>query len=262
MTGAERQTADPLSADRQNAELDGALSYTLPGGARVLFTTRAHGNLSTQSGEGHARGRLARDRLCAELGLRWLCASRQVHGSAVQRVRSVGGVGGQPVAVDADGHATALAGIGATVLAADCLPVALAREGAVAMLHAGWRGLAAGILGEGVRALAELDDGDRDGDAHGDRDGEIVAVIGPGAGVCCYEVGEEVHAAFGEESKIGQHREGRRIDLRAIARERLLDAGVAQVLDARACTICDERFFSHRREGARAGRQAGVAWLS
>ena len=50
------------------------------------------------------------------------------------------------------------------------------------------------------------------------------------------------------------------IDLRAIARERLLAAGVAQVLDARACTICDERFFSHRREGERAGRQAGVAW--
>jgi YfiH family protein len=132
------------------------------------------------------------------------------------------------------------------VLTADCLPVALARAGAVAMLHAGWRGLAEGVLEEGVRALAELDG-----------DGAIAAVIGPGACVCCYEVGPEVHAAFG-----GAHREGRRIDLRAIARDRLLEAGVAQVLDARACTICDERFFSHRREGDRAGRQAGVAWLS
>ena len=52
------------------------------------------------------------------------------------------------------------------------------------------------------------------------------------------------------------------IDLRALARERLLAAGVADVREVGACTICDERFFSHRREGRRAGRQAGVAWLS
>jgi YfiH family protein len=182
----------------------------------------------------------------------------------VQLVRSAGGVAGAPVAIDADGHATALAGIGMTVLAADCLPVALAREGAVAMVHAGWRGLAAGVLERGVRALAELDAGDAPGAGLRDRDegGEsaIVAVIGPGARACCYEVGDEVHAAFGEQSS--RHRHGRRIDLPAIARERLLAAGVSQVLDARTCTICDERFFSHRREGARAGRQAGVAWLS
>jgi copper oxidase (laccase) domain-containing protein len=65
-----------------------------------------------------------------------------------------------------------------------------------------------------------------------------------------------VHAAFG-----GAHRDGRLIDLRAIAHERLLAAGVTEVGDAQGCTICDERYFSHRREGARAGRQAGVAWL-
>jgi copper oxidase (laccase) domain-containing protein len=98
-----------------------------------------------------------------------------------------------------------------------------------------------------VRALGEL----------GGRAGEAVAVIGPCAGACCYEVGEEVHAAFS-----GAHRDGARIDLRAIARERLLAAGLAEVRDANACTICDERYFSHRREGERAGRQAGVAWLS
>ena len=130
------------------------------------------------------------------------------------------------------------------MLAADCLPVALGDAGAVAMLHAGWRGLAAGVLESGVAALRELGGSER-----------IVAVIGPGAGACCYEVGAEVHAAFG-----GAHRHGDRIDLRAIARERLLAAGVAEVLDAAVCTICDERFFSHRREGARAGRQGGVAW--
>ena len=268
MTGAARQAAARDTADRPVAELDDALSFTLPGGAHVLFTTREQGNLSTQSGDGHERGREARDRLCEGLGLSRLCASRQVHGSVVQRVGSIGGIAGEPVAIDADGHATALAGVGMTVLAADCLPVALARGRAVAMLHAGWRGLAAGVLEQGVRALAEVDDrddarrGERDDDGRGDRHGGVVAVIGPGAGACCYEVGDEVHATFGARSKTGLRRAGRRIDLRAIARERLLDAGVAEVLDAQACTICDERFFSHRREGARAGRQAGVAWLS
>ena len=132
------------------------------------------------------------------------------------------------------------------VLSADCLPVALASDGAVAMLHAGWRGLAAGVLEEGVRALHDVGGS-----------GPIIAVIGPGAGVCCYEVGEEVHAAFD-----GAHLDGRRIDLKAIARQRLLAAGVTRVRDLELCTICDERFFSHRREGSRAGRQAGVAWLS
>jgi copper oxidase (laccase) domain-containing protein len=275
VTSRERQAAARDTADRHAAELDDALSFTLPGGAHVLFTTRAQDNLSTHSGDGHESGREARDRLCEGLGLSWLCASRQVHGSVVQRVGSVGGVAGEPVAIDADGHATALAGVGMAVLAADCLPVALARDGAVAMLHAGWRGLAAGVLEQGVRALAEVgvrDDArrdERDGDpverddgGRGDRHRGVVAVIGPGAGACCYEVGHEVHAAFGARSKTGLRRAGRRIDLRAIARERLLGAGVAEVLDAQACTICDERFFSHRREGARAGRQAGVAWLS
>ena len=219
-------------------------SCELPGGARALFGSRAHGNLSTQRGDGHERGRAARDELCSKLALQWLCASRQVHGADVQRVGAVDGRGGEALAIDADGHATAQAGIGAMVLTADCLPVALAGKGAVAMLHAGWRGLAAGVLEQGMRALRDVGG-----------EGEVLAVVGPGAGVCCYEVGEEVHAAFG-----GAHRARDRIDLRAIARDRLLAAGVARVLDADACTICDARFFSHRREGERAGRQAGVAW--
>jgi YfiH family protein len=212
----------------------------------VLFTERAHGNLSTQRGAGHECGRQAREALCAQLELDWLCASRQVHGTTVQLVRERAGSGGEAVAIDADGHATTLAGIGAMVLTADCLPVAIAADGAVAMLHAGWRGLAAGVLERGVSALRELG-----------ATGQPEAVIGPGAGVCCYEVGEEVHAAFANA-----HRDGARIDLRAIARERLLAAGVARVDDVNTCTICDERYFSHRRERARAGRQAGVAWLT
>jgi YfiH family protein len=138
------------------------------------------------------------------------------------------------------------------VLTADCLPVALGSAGAVAMLHAGWRGLAAGVLEEGVGAVRDLGAGE-----------EIVAVIGPGAGVCCYEVGAEVHAALGSVGSDGSDGSAAgHIDLHAIARERLLAAGVSRVRDPGICTICDRAFFSHRREGARAGRQAGVAWLS
>jgi polyphenol oxidase len=235
-----------MSADADMHEFDRALCCELPGGGRALFTTRASHNLSTSSGDDHEHGLKGRERLCEALGLQWLSAGRQVHGAHVQRVRAVAGAGGQPAPIDADGHATALAGVGAMVLSADCLPVALGGQGAVTMLHAGWRGLAAGVLEEGVRALRELGASE-----------PIRAAIGPGAGVCCYEVGPEVHAAFG-----GAHREGRNIDLRALARERLLAAGVSEVCEVRACTICDERFFSHRREGAHAGRQAGVAWLS
>jgi YfiH family protein len=217
------------------------LSHELPGGGHVLFTARAHGSLSSVVGDGAEQGRQAREALREQLGVRRLLRGHQVHGTAVRRVEDEVRAGDD---VEADGQAIALRGLGAMVLTADCLPVALGGSGAVAMVHAGWRGLAAGILEEGVRAIRELGG-----------DGEIVAIVGPGAAPCCYEVGEEVHAAFG-----GAHRDGRNIDLKAIARERLLAAGVSEVRDVVACTICDERFFSHRREGARAGRQGGVAW--
>lgn len=222
------------------------LVFELPGGGRAMFTQRDAGNLSTGAGDGHEQGLRRRGEICERLGLRWLCSSRQVHGTTVNTIAALSGSGGTALAIDADGHATALRGVGAMVLAADCLPVALGCEGAVAVVHAGWRGLAAGVLEQGVLALR-----DRGGGA------PIAAVVGPGAGVCCYEVGAEVHAAFG-----GAHRVGANLDLRAIAHERLLAAGVGRVLDVDACTICDARFFSHRREGAHAGRHAGLAWLS
>jgi YfiH family protein len=236
--------------DPTAVKADPPLRFALPGGGCAVFTTRAAGNLSTMRGPEHERGREQRDRLCAELGLGWLCASRQVHGAAVQRVMARGGSGGEAVALDADGHATALRRVGVMVLVADCLPVVLGSEsGAVAALHAGWRGLAAGVLEEGVRALRELAGG-----------GEIAAVIGPGAGPCCYEVGPEVHAAFGASPGVARPR-GRNLDLPGLARERLEAAGVARVEDVGICTICEGGLFSHRREGLRAGRQAGVAWL-
>jgi polyphenol oxidase len=230
------------------------LRFDLPGGGgHALFTTRAHGNMSSVGGTGAEHGMRARERLRTQLGLRRLARGCQVHGTTVLRIRADADIPPLDPAtarpsMRADGQATDLHGVGTMVLTADCLPVALASPHAVAMVHAGWRGLAAGALEEGVRALRELNDA-----------GEIAALIGPGAGPCCYEVGPEVHAAFG-----GAHRDGRgHIDLKAIARDRLLAAGgVTEVLDTHACTICDEHFFSYRREGSRAGRNAGVAWLS
>jgi polyphenol oxidase len=221
------------------------LVFELPGGGRALFTTRAAGNLSRAVGEDHEHGLGRRAEMCERLGLRWLCSSIQVHGRTVQVADHVAGTGGTAATIEADGHATTLHDVGAMILTADCLAVALGCTGAVATVHAGWRGLAAGVVEEGVRTVREL--------GHG----EIVAIVGPGAGVCCYEVGSEVHDAFG-----GAHRVGRNVDLRAIAHERLLAAGVGRVHDVDACTICDERFFSYRREGPRAGRQVGIAWLS
>ena len=263
-------------ADLDTVDASPRLAHELPGGGHVLFTTRAQCNMSSVGGPDHEHGFDARERLRAQLGLRRLARSYQVHGSTVLRIRADTEIDldtgmaapdsttARPP-IEADGHATCLAGVGAMVLAADCLPVALGSDGAVAMVHAGWRGLAAGVLEEGVRAVRELGG-----------EGEIAAIVGPGAGPCCYEVGPEVHAAFAPApggaspnpvvagAAAGVARTGGSpIDLKALARERLHAAGVDRVHDVGLCTICDdERFFSHRRESARAGRQAGVAWIA
>jgi YfiH family protein len=220
------------------------LRFELLGGGEALFTARTEGNLSSVAGDGADEAERARERLRARIGVERLVRGYQVHGAVVQRVEVLP----DPDAKrrEADGQATALSGAGVMVLAADCLPVALGSASAVAIVHAGWRGLAAGVLQSGVDALRQLGGEE-----------QIIAVIGPGAGACCYEVGPEVRAIFGATDA-----DERRIDLRAIARERLLAADVTQVREVDACTICDERFFSHRREGARSGRQAGVAWRS
>jgi hypothetical protein len=225
------------------------LTAMLPG-AGVTFTDRSDGNMSSVGGVGHEHGAANRDRLRERLGLRRLARGYQVHGTHVELVRQMPEREAETGELEqADGQATPLEGLGAMVLAADCLPVAIVAPGeAVAMVHAGWRGLAAGVLEEGVRALHELSD-------HGGE--SLQAVLGPSAGPCCYEVGPEVHAALGT----GVERQAP-VDLRTIARSRLDAAGVATVAVLGGCTICQQRFFSHRREGAAAGRQAGVAWLS
>ena len=229
-------------------------------GAHAVFTTR-RGGYSSGPYESLNLGRLTADRsedvkrnraaLKEQLGVR-LAYIRQVHGTAVRRV-----VAPPEEPTDAtelpecDGQATALPGVAPMVMTADCLPVAVAGPGAVAMLHAGWRGLAGGILAEGVNALRELG-----------ADGPLQAAIGPGAGRCCYEVGEEVHAAFADHEL--DIRDGRNLDLKAIAREQLRGAGVEVVHDVGLCTICGDPtlLFSHRRDRGVTGRQAGVVWLS
>lgn len=233
------------------------IAIELPGGC-ALFTTRRGGvssgpyaslNLGRWTDDAPAAVEANRDRLAAATRIPRAAVAQgfQIHETTVRRVT----VAPDPAAdlEQADGQATALTGVAPLVLTADCLPVALIACGAVAMVHAGWRGLAGGVLAEGVAALREL------GAA-----GPVAAAIGPGAGRCCYEVGDEVRDAFAAHAASAF--DGRRVDLKAIAARELRAAGVGEVHDVGLCTICSDPalFFSHRRDGGVTGRQAGVAW--
>jgi YfiH family protein len=231
------------------------IGCALPGG-RVLFTTRRGGvsappydtlNLGVLTDDDPADVGVNRDRLAALVGIprERTLQGLQVHGTAVRRVRELPDPGAE--LEDADGQATNLEGVAAVVLTADCLPVALVAREAVAIVHAGWRGLAGGVLEEGVRALRELG-----------ASGEIHAAIGPGAGACCYETGPEVQVALAPYGQ--QARRGANADLKFVARSQLERAGVAAIADVGLCTLCAPSglFFSHRRDGGTTGRQAAV----
>ena len=214
------------------------LRVELPAGA-ALFTTRRGGvsqgafaslNLGPWTEDDPAHVAANRERVRELVGARRLLQGRQVHGTRVAVDEGHG--------EDADGQATTRAGVAAIVLVADCLPVVLVAPAAAAVMHAGWRGLAGGVIEAGVRAVGE---------------GPVAAAIGPGIGPCCYQVGPDVHAALGTS--------GPTADLKAVARAHLEAAGVAAVHDCGLCTSCDPvRFFSHRRDGGLTGRQAGLAW--
>jgi polyphenol oxidase len=214
------------------------LAIDLPS-ATALFTTRRGGvsegpyaslNLGLLTEDDADRVAANRERVRVQAGAERLAQGRQVHGTRVV----VDGQDGE----EADGQVTSRAGVAAIVLVADCLPVALAGPGAAGVVHAGWRGLAGGVLEAGVAAA-----------------GAVAAAIGPGIGPCCYEVGDDVRAVFGTS--------GRTLDLKAVARARLRDAGVTEIHDSGLCTACDaKRFFSHRRDRGLTGRQAGLAWRS
>lgn len=209
-------------------------------GARGVFTERSDGSLGRTDPalevEPPGEVEAARERLRAHAGVEQLLRGRQVHGAAMRRVDAA------PASDDeeADGQATACADLAPTVHVADCVPILLGGPAAVAALHGGWRGLAAGIVAHGVAASP----------------GATHAVIGPSIGPCCFQVGDEVRAAF---AGLGAEVDDR-VDLPLVAQRLLERAGVSHVERLDLCTACDRRFFSHRRDGARTGRQAGAVW--
>ena len=166
-----------------------------------------------------------------------MASLKQIHSGIVLLGERFGCAG------EGDALVTALAGVPVSVRTADCYPILLAdvRSHAVAAVHAGWRGAAAHIL---LRTLEEMHK------LYGTEAADIYAAIGPGIGECCYEVGADVARQFGMEHAGA-------IDLAAINRRQLLNAGVAEhridVLGG--CTKCDARLFhSYRRDQLAAGR--------
>jgi purine-nucleoside/S-methyl-5'-thioadenosine phosphorylase / adenosine deaminase len=233
------------------------LEADLPG-SRAVFSTRLGGvsegtyeslNVAGKSGDEPVHVRENRHRLAAALGRNPadVVMGRQVHGTKLrwhdrrQEPRVYADVVKSPE--EADAQATAEPGLAPLVMVADCLPIAMVGPGGVAMAHGGWRGLAGGIVASAAsRVEAEA------------------AAIGPGIGPCCYEVGEEVLIRFSGLEGVAT---GRMLDLTEIATQLLERAGVASIEAANICTSCNpELLFSHRRDGERTGRQAGLVWMA
>ena len=244
------------------ADLD-LIEWDAPGPYRVAFSTRIGGvsegpfhslNLGILTEDDPARVVQNRSLLCDAVGadpneatMAW-----QRHGSNVTRADARGIVMPGTVYDHCDGLWSDEPGVAMLLLTADCMPIALARDNAaapaVAILHAGWRGLLAGIVGAGVRALGRR---------------SLAAAIGPSIGPCCYEVGEEVAAPFREAFGDDVVREDSHLDLWTAAERALRAAGVERVDRADICTACNvERFFSHRREHGRTGRQGVIAYVA
>jgi hypothetical protein len=237
-------------------ELAGHFAIDLPG-ARAVFTTRRGGgsegpyaelNLGFSTDDDSACTARNRTRVLRDVGAPPAAFMYQIHSA---EVRVLDDVAQSSERVRVDGQATTLHGIAPAALGADCLPVAIAGGGAVAVVHAGWRGLQEGVIDAGVREVLRIT---------GAEATQLGAAIGPGAGPCCYEVGPDVHARF---TGYEHARAGDNLDLKAIASAQLRHAGVGAVHDLGMCTICaPELFFSHRRDAGLTGRQAGLAWLT
>lgn len=187
-------------------------------------------------------------KLAHRLGFGGIVHSRQVHGG------EVGVVDGPPVGLvltaDRDGHLASTRGTLLAVTVADCVPVYLAdlRRQGIGLLHAGWRGVAAGILEEALHRMHLI---------WGTLPSEVVVHLGPAICGACYEVGPEVHEALGLEVPSGPHP----LNLRAVLAERAVARGVppANITVSAWCSRCRPpgAFFSHRRGDS--GRQ--VAFL-
>jgi hypothetical protein len=247
--------------------------WPAPAGVRALSTFRTGGasvapyaslNLGDHVGDAAATVAANRQRLTAEAGLPaqpvWLS---QVHGSTVADLdagRDAGAVGAtRPVelaAPAADAAFSRQPGSVCAILTADCLPILLTADtwGLVAAAHAGWRGLAGGVIEATVRALKVPA-------------ARLIAWLGPAIGPGHFEVGAEVREALlsgdpGAASAFVANARGRYMaDLSALARRRLAALGVARIYGGRECTFAAaDRYFSHRRDGL-TGRQATLIWL-
>ena len=239
------------------------LDWAAPGPYRVAFSTRLGGvseaefaslNLGILTEDDPARVVVNRTRLCEAVDadpdgatMAW-----QRHGGTVTRAQPRGIITPGTVYDHCDGLWSDAPGRAMLLLTADCMPIAIARSDglrpAVEILHAGWRGLLAGIVAAGVRAIGAP---------------KLVAAIGPSIGPCCYEVGEEVAAPFRQAFGEDVVHEGRKLDLWTAAERALRAAGVERVDRFDLCTACDgDRFFSHRRDHGRTGRQGVIAYVS
>jgi len=226
-------------------------------GARVAFSTRQGGvsegpyaslNLGILTDDDQTRVSENRRRLAHALQLdpKRIAMGWQVHRTELKEWRAAPEKGGYAHAgaelAKVDAHATGVRALALLVLAADCLPVALASKDRVAMLHCGWRGLAAGIIEQALDTFPE----------------PPAAALGPSIEQCCYEVGPEVLEAF---AGIPEAADGRMLSLRTIARTKLEAGGVTQIKSVGICTSCrEDLFFSHRRDNGVTGRQAGIIW--
>lgn len=228
------------------------IHWDAPGPYVVAFTTRNGGvsqgpyaslNLAQRAGDDPEAVDENRRIVCEALGAdaEKLTMNRQRHTAVVHRAHA--GRRGEP----GDGLWTDEPGVPMLKLTADCVPIAIARANgggpALALLHAGWRGLVEGIVEAGVAALGG---------------GELVAAVGPSIGPCCYEVGPEVAERFDADLT-----RGRLLDLWTAAERRLRAAGVAAIERVDLCTGCNpDLFFSHRRQGKRRGTQGVVGLVT
>lgn len=183
---------------------------------------------------------------------RWL---RQVHGTRVLRVDASPQNETPP---EADASVTQAGGVVCVVQTADCLPVLLCDRGGttVAAVHAGWRGLAQGVIDAALAQLQVPND-------------QVLAWLGPAIGPAAFEVGDDVRDVFlaaDENTAVAFHQRAAgkwQADLYQLARLRLQRLGVANVYGGGWCTVTErERFFSYRRDGAKTGRMATLIWLA
>jgi hypothetical protein len=213
----------------------------------VAFTTRVGGvsdgvyaSLNLTRGTGDAAEKVEENRrlACEALDLPYerLAFNKQVHSPTVHRA------GPTTRGLPGDGLWTDEPQLPVLAMSADCLPIAIVRtEGAraIAVLHAGWRGLSEGVVAAGVQALG---------------DGPLAAVVGPAIGPCCYDVGPEVSRLFDEDLTVDG-----KLDLWSAAERALRAAGVERVERVDLCTRdFPELFFSHRRDGRARGVQGVI----